>query len=328
MAPSKQKIPSGRRPGRPPKHGRLSKATTTIYPLLRQSTVTGTDGVGPKGVAMKRGRGRPRKIIIEDTTTLDRSLDEDDILTTSVAVKAKRERGRPKKIENATKDLKSSVKATQPALASLLDEGDGHGKSRLDLHNATPAIPKMGLKLSTIASKEGVACSQIEHMSSEANEEDIIPLIIPRRPRDNEPQHELDTYAPDEEISYNPHTPERREAEDVLNDIFTNKIGGGFTMIPNYVGQLESLGVSLQAFYKKLLVLLKERDIPINYNAKFAHLVSVTTDGVELAFTNGTTKSASLLIGAEDMSSEDDEEDITPPASTKAPQPPKQSVQG
>lgn len=91
-----------------------------------------------------------------------------------------------------------------------------------------------------------------------------------------------------ETVSYNNH-------EQVTTDVY-------------YLGQESLYGYKALRIYRQTLLTelraeAKKLDIPISYGLKFAHIVSESSDSVSFAFTNGTTSSASLLIGADGIHS-------------------------
>ena len=64
-----------------------------------------------------------------------------------------------------------------------------------------------------------------------------------------------------------------------------------------------ALRVSRQVVIEEVKLKLSERNIEVKYNMRFAHVISESTDVVIFAFTDGTTSSASMLIGADGIHS-------------------------
>ena len=65
----------------------------------------------------------------------------------------------------------------------------------------------------------------------------------------------------------------------------------------------DALRVSRQVVLEEIRLKLSERNIEIKYNIRFSHVISELRDSVTFAFTDGTTSSASVLIGADGIHS-------------------------
>ncbi|KAH7392333.1 kynurenine 3-monooxygenase [Phaeosphaeria sp. MPI-PUGE-AT-0046c] len=75
-----------------------------------------------------------------------------------------------------------------------------------------------------------------------------------------------------------------------------------------YLGQKKLYGYKALRIYRQTLLTelraeAKTLQIPITYDVKFSHVVSENEHGVSFAFTNGTTKSADILVGADGIHS-------------------------
>ena len=65
----------------------------------------------------------------------------------------------------------------------------------------------------------------------------------------------------------------------------------------------DALRVSRQVVIEEIRLKLSERNIEVKYNIRFSHVISEFRDSVTFAFTDGTTSSASVLIGADGIHS-------------------------
>jgi len=65
----------------------------------------------------------------------------------------------------------------------------------------------------------------------------------------------------------------------------------------------QGLRIYRRVLIDELLARLSELHIPTRYGVKFSHIVSETDDAVTFAFTNGTTSTASILVGADGIHS-------------------------
>lgn len=75
-----------------------------------------------------------------------------------------------------------------------------------------------------------------------------------------------------------------------------------------YLGHENLYGYKALRIYRQTLLTelraeTKNLQIPVTYGVKFSHVVSETDNGVTFAFTNGTTMSADILIGADGIHS-------------------------
>lgn len=75
-----------------------------------------------------------------------------------------------------------------------------------------------------------------------------------------------------------------------------------------YLGQEKLYGYKALRIYRQTLLTelraeAKTLQIPITYGVKFSHVVSEDESGVSFAFTNGTTESAGILVGADGIHS-------------------------
>jgi len=75
-----------------------------------------------------------------------------------------------------------------------------------------------------------------------------------------------------------------------------------------YFGSQKLYGYQALRIYRKILIdelltMLAENNVPIKYEMKFEHVVAESAEGVEFAFKDGSTASASLLIGADGIHS-------------------------
>lgn len=64
-----------------------------------------------------------------------------------------------------------------------------------------------------------------------------------------------------------------------------------------------ALRVSRQVVLEEVKLKLSERNIEVKHNIRFSHIISESRDSVTFAFTDGTTSSASMLIGADGIHS-------------------------
>ena len=65
----------------------------------------------------------------------------------------------------------------------------------------------------------------------------------------------------------------------------------------------KALRVHRQVIIDELLTLLQGHGVQVKYDTKFSHVLSESPDSVTFAFADGTTRSASLLIGADGIHS-------------------------
>lgn len=75
-----------------------------------------------------------------------------------------------------------------------------------------------------------------------------------------------------------------------------------------YFGHEQLYGYKAFRVYRQILIdelklMLEERGIQVKYEAKFTHIVAETPEVVEFAFADGSTSTASLLIGADGIHS-------------------------
>jgi 2-polyprenyl-6-methoxyphenol hydroxylase-like FAD-dependent oxidoreductase len=94
---------------------------------------------------------------------------------------------------------------------------------------------------------------------------------------------------------YNFETVDYKNYEHVTTDVYC-------------LGHEELYGYRALRIYRQTLLTelrseVKNLEIPITYGVKFSHVVSEDEDGVLFAFTNGTTASAAILVGADGIHS-------------------------
>ncbi|MCJ1392964.1 hypothetical protein MMC18_005836 [Xylographa bjoerkii] len=87
------------------------------------------------------------------------------------------------------------------------------------------------------------------------------------------------------------------EANSVKND-------KGETTEKYYYGHAQLYGYRALRIYRQVLIdeltlMVQERGIPIRFGTKFSHVISETKDNVDFCFMDGSSESASLLIGAD-----------------------------
>ena len=75
-----------------------------------------------------------------------------------------------------------------------------------------------------------------------------------------------------------------------------------------YFSQDELYGYKAFRVYRQVLIgelklVLGERGIEVKYEAKYTHIVAETSENVEFAFADGSTSTASLLLGADGIHS-------------------------
>lgn len=107
--------------------------------------------------------------------------------------------------------------------------------------------------------------------------------------------HKLGVYERIRNKSYQFQTLTFKDDHDEITDVY-------------YFGHKEIYGynalrVSRQVVIEEVKLKLSERNIEVKHNLRFSHVISEFRDSVTFAFTNGTTSSASMLIGADSIHS-------------------------
>ncbi len=107
--------------------------------------------------------------------------------------------------------------------------------------------------------------------------------------------HKLGVYERIRNKSYQFQTLTFKDDHDEITDVY-------------YVGHKEFYGynalrVSRQVVIEEVKLKLSERNIGVKYNIRFSHVISEFEDSVTFAFTDATTSSASMLIGADGIHS-------------------------